>query len=356
MAFHLKQCNKLSFSRQSLQPYVNFLWPGSMIPSPWPRTTRIKDLIDFLDKSTSCHTQHSGSNNNSNHQQPPSRPSSPTSSSSPSSSTRPRNSFFVSQGVLTPSVYTVVGHVTSSLKDHFARPASQAIVEWLKRHKKSKTTTTPVGIDGDSHTTSNNGTVESSNGQQKQNGAADGINIVIVDFIDLDPSYVETVVKLNYADEDEFYITSSEENENLKQLAPVIQIIQQSDSSSRQHRDVEVAAVAPHPTTTTTTSKATIVVDATEGPSSSFPANESLTRKVLGVESSSTALSSRALGEEEDASTALSSRSLTPTPLQFIDATSGNSPAVTPIRLGLAAPTTAAPATAPTTAATEKSH
>merc|ERR1719370_1176509 len=35
----------------SLQPTLEYLWPGSMIPSPWPRTTRIKDLIDFLDKN-----------------------------------------------------------------------------------------------------------------------------------------------------------------------------------------------------------------------------------------------------------------------------------------------------------------
>lgn len=117
-----------------------FLWPGRMIPSPWPRATRVKDLIDFLE-----------------------------SASSSSYNWNPKT-FHVHQGVLTPTVYTILRHVTSSLRDHFARPACKAVVDWLDRRTASPT----------------NGST-----------CLSEINVVMVDYVDLEPAFVHTVVNLN---------------------------------------------------------------------------------------------------------------------------------------------------------------
>lgn len=273
----------------SLQPTFNYLWPGCMIPSPWPRTTRTKDLVDFLDKSTFGHTQ------NGQH------------TSSPSSLPRPQNSFFVSQGVLTPTVYTVISHVTSSLKDHFARPTAQAVVEWLKTHRKT-TTTNNVGVDGEC--ISQNGT-DLDEGQ----AGAEGVNIVIVDFVDLDQSYVETVVKLNYCandmevrDKTEAQGVTVTKEGDLQQLAPVIQIIQQSSSQLEAE-----PPPATSPSSFDNHSPNPHLIGCCHNPPSDLPPSSA----------------------EEASSSALSSRALTPTPLQFIDAGT-NSPSVTPVRLGLA--------------------
>lgn len=315
----------------TLQPAFNYLWPGSMIPSPWPRTTRIKDLIDFLDRSTIGIGPNLYGNGNNNHNQHP---------SSSSQLARPRNSFFVSQGVLTPTVYTVLSHVTSSLKDHFARPAAQAVVEWLKRHRRIKslalTTTTraAVGVDGD-------GVARNETDCSEGPWRAEGVNIVIVDFVDLDPSYVETVVKLNYADDEGEGEAGAEEavegaekdavhrtaSEEFRHLAPVIQIIQQSTNqlrdepllNSQTDASLDNHSSSCHP------------------PLHHHPHSQSQLIGCSTNNKSSLELAPNCLTEDAaSSSSALSSRALTPTPLQFIDA-GNNSPAATPVRAGLAA-------------------
>lgn len=319
----------------TLQPTINYLWPGSMIPSPWPRTTRIKDLIDFLDKSTFSH------NNTLNHSH-----SSSTTTTTTTTSTLPRcrqrTSFFVSQGVLTPTVYTVLGHVTSSLKDHFAQSAAQAVVEWLKgRHhhyRKTETTTANnVGVDGDGTATAIYGSskdvdavvVEESGGSGggRVSGSTNAVNVVIVDFVDLDPSYVESVVKLNYARDvvvehptdppqtgvvakDPHHHHMSVEMDGLKQLAPVVEIIQHQQSANQSLQ------ADPPPTS-----------------SSKFLTHSSNnTAKLIGYQNLPSDLAPPTHLRAEDASSALSSRALTPTPLQFIDA-GNNSPSGTPVRV-----------------------
>jgi len=272
---------------------VDFLWPSSMIPSPWPRATRVKDLIDFLDRNSRRKPQFPSPPPASpprQHDQPP--PLIPRIS-------RHRPHFYVSQGVLTPTVYTVIGHVTSSLKDHFARHALTAVVEWLKRRRKRQhyVSSPSSGNDGPALPP---GDIEG--GDTNGGDDEDAINVVIADFVDLDPAYVEAVVGLNFgADHRRTLLPDSAV---VDELVPVIQLIQRqhegrvsSPRAASNDKDDDTPANPPY---------------VTQPASQLLPPSGDTTTTT---------------------SSALSSRALTPTPLQYIDAGS-NSPSVTPQRRG----------------------
>ena len=221
--------------------------------------------------------------------------------------------------MLTPTVYTVIGHVTSSLKDHFARHALTAVVDWLKRRRKrqSYVTTTSSTTNGrpTSPPSSNandhhhhpaaspaadvvvGGDVVETNGLG-DDVVEDAINVVIADFVDLDPAYVEAVVGLNFSAGHPLPSSASADG-----LAPVIRLIQQEklSSASREKNDDDTPANPPSHAT----------------PSQLLPPS--------GDTPTTTTTTS-----------ALSPRALTPTPLQYIDA-GGNSPSVTPQRHGVTA-------------------
>jgi len=316
-------------SPNRLQPTIDFLWPGSMIPSPWPRATRIKDLIEFLERddhfhshSRHCQQLHQQQQQQQQQHQVSSSPHSPdvTSPMSPPTSHPPPNrarnpgSFYVSQGVLTPTVYTVIGHVTSSLKDHFGRQAAHAIVDWLRRRRRQMTTTTtpatatsPVVEDQveDDHSVPPQGRKDSSLSPPSHLGVKtdDVINIVIVDFVDLEPAYVEAVVSLNYVDS----TTAPTSADALsQQLSPVLQFLQ-----LQQQQTHEQPAM---------TQESTINVG-----------NLNVVAHNHGHNPSQKLIPDVVTSAAAAASSALSSRALTPTPLHFIDS-GGNSPSVTPLR------------------------
>ena len=104
-------------------------WPGSSILSPWANTADVRKLIQFLD---------------SNYQK-----------------TRDKSTFYVTQGIITPTTETIIGHLTGTL-ENWVKPADKAVTEWIKSKK--------AGVDG--------------------------LNICIIDFADTD-QFISTVISLN---------------------------------------------------------------------------------------------------------------------------------------------------------------
>jgi hypothetical protein len=76
------------------------LWPGHMIPSPWPNVTSSRELIQKLDDNYG--------------------------------KGKPRDMFHVTQGILTPSTGHVVAHSARSLKTTLCSRAASAFVDWLR--------------------------------------------------------------------------------------------------------------------------------------------------------------------------------------------------------------------------------
>ena len=106
-------------------------WPGSEIPSPWPNTMKPDDMVSGLEKSYT--------------------------------KTRPQcQSFFVYQGVLTPSTQFVIKHLRKSLRTLMSSKACQPYVKWLTDKK--------AGVNG--------------------------INVCIMDFVEW-ADYINVVLKLN---------------------------------------------------------------------------------------------------------------------------------------------------------------
>jgi len=108
------------------------LWPGCRISSPWPNSLQVQDLLEKLEE---------------NYEEG-----------------RDISSFYVTQGVLTPTVGYVVRHAYTTLKDTLVRAAAKPFVEWLK----SKT------------------------------AGREGINVCIMDCVELE-NYITNVIQLNYS-------------------------------------------------------------------------------------------------------------------------------------------------------------
>ena len=121
----------------------------------------------------------------------------------------------------------------------------------------------------------------------------DSINVVIADFVDLDPGYVEAIIGLNYAVNRHVSPTPSPFHGLQEQLSPVLELIRHEQKLQSELVPSSINAVR---------------------------SQQSITNQLAPQ------------GDVTGAS-ALSSRALTPTPLQFIDAGS-NAPSsvVTPLR------------------------
>ncbi|XP_072174789.1 PI-PLC X domain-containing protein 3-like [Diadema setosum] len=107
------------------------IWPAPSIFSVWPNTTEPVQMVNILN---AYHTRG-----------------------------RPRDRFYVSQGVLTPTGTAILQHISRSLRDVLARPAIKNTKFFLKDKK--------IG--------------------------PEGVNIVIADFVEID-HFVETVLALNH--------------------------------------------------------------------------------------------------------------------------------------------------------------
>ena len=113
-----------------VKEYAQF-WPGYQIPSPWPNTMSRTDLVSKLDIAYD-------------------------------ETRKKKNSFFVFQGVLTPTTSHVIAHLNGSLKNDLASKASMPYVKWIKTKQAGK----------------------------------NGINVCIMDFVE-DSDYIKTVIDLN---------------------------------------------------------------------------------------------------------------------------------------------------------------
>lgn len=79
-------------------PETDLLWPCDLIPNPWPNTTKIPELQEFLEDNIPH---------------------------------RPKDAFFVTQGILTPDSQYITRHLPSSLRHSLAIPCNQWLEEWL---------------------------------------------------------------------------------------------------------------------------------------------------------------------------------------------------------------------------------
>ena len=107
-------------------------WPGNYIPSPWPNVCDTTKMLAFLSQ---------------NYERG-----------------RPKGTFYVTQGILTPDTGYVITHVMGSLRNSLCNKCSRPFVDWLKTKK----------------------------------AGANGINICIMDFVE-DCDYIPTVIALNNA-------------------------------------------------------------------------------------------------------------------------------------------------------------
>lgn len=94
------------FYHQSLTDKNMMLWPGSVIPNPWPNTESLPKLLAFLEAS---------------YQNP-----------------RPPNRFHVTQGILTPTAGYIMRHMTGSLQEVLAQKVAASMVEWIKSKKAGR--------------------------------------------------------------------------------------------------------------------------------------------------------------------------------------------------------------------------
>ena len=107
-------------------------WPPNFINSPWPNTDDTKQLLEILKEQSEA-------------------------------SSVSENTFQVTQAVLTPTNRTILGHLTSTLKDVLASECNRQVTEWLKTLRG---------------TTSHK------------------FNIIIADFVELS-DFIPTVISLN---------------------------------------------------------------------------------------------------------------------------------------------------------------
>ena len=107
-------------------------WPPNFINSPWPNTDDTKQLLEILKEQSEA-------------------------------SSVSENTFQVTQAVLTPTNRTILGHLTSTLKDVLASECNLQVTEWLKTLRG---------------TTSHK------------------FNIIIADFVELS-DFIPTVISLN---------------------------------------------------------------------------------------------------------------------------------------------------------------
>ena len=77
----------------------SFLWPRQFCPNPWPNTMKLEILTDYLNQGLEG---------------------------------RDSNWLFVSQGILTPTVGTVVMHPFSTLEKTVCRPCNNFLETWIK--------------------------------------------------------------------------------------------------------------------------------------------------------------------------------------------------------------------------------
>lgn len=110
--------------------YPEVFWPAMYIPSPWANTYSTKKLLEFLEKSYIVG--------------------------------RPKDTFYVTQGVLTPDGHYVFKHLFSSLRKTLCGKAVAAFVQWLETKR----------------------------------AGPQGVNICILDYVELD-SYIPSVIELN---------------------------------------------------------------------------------------------------------------------------------------------------------------
>ena len=114
----------------SAQSNMQF-WSGDMVPSPWPNTMKPTTLIKYLDE---CY-----------------------------STVRPKcKSFFVYQGILTPTANFIISHLNKSLRTLLASIVCKPYTQWIQSKKAGK----------------------------------NGINICIMDFVEW-AGYIDQVLKLN---------------------------------------------------------------------------------------------------------------------------------------------------------------
>ncbi|XP_023237714.1 PI-PLC X domain-containing protein 3-like [Centruroides sculpturatus] len=123
----------LLFYRNPIAKYHPFLWPTDYIPNPWGNTVNPKALLSFLSK---------------NYQ-----------------NGRPPDKFYVTQGVLTPTLTFIFCHLLGTLKSVLGLESNNLITEWLK---------------------------------DKVSGL-NGLNVVICDFVDMEECRIpQLIIDLNY--------------------------------------------------------------------------------------------------------------------------------------------------------------
>lgn len=110
------------------------MWPGQIIPAPWHNTCSIPELMGRVDGCIQKRT-----------------------------SEEDKSKCHVIQGILTPDNGVIMKHFTSNLKTCLASKLSRTFVDWVSKQKP--------GIDG--------------------------INIVTMDFVELD-QFAKTVISLNW--------------------------------------------------------------------------------------------------------------------------------------------------------------
>lgn len=121
------------FYRDPVAQYHPFLWPSDSIPNPWPNTTDIKSLLAFLTRGYE--------------------------------SGREAGKFYVSQSILTPSLFLILRNIFGNLKNVLVTNTNKALLRWL---------------------------------DDKRPGPH-GLNIIICDFVDMyDYSFPRAIIGLNY--------------------------------------------------------------------------------------------------------------------------------------------------------------
>uniref|UniRef100_A0A5S6QVZ5 PLCXc domain-containing protein n=1 Tax=Trichuris muris TaxID=70415 RepID=A0A5S6QVZ5_TRIMR len=110
------------------------IWTSKHIRSPWANTNNVQQLVPYLEKALRQ-----------------------------KDSTLPEGGFFVTQGILTPTLRDIVCNWRGSLKNHMALQASRETISWLKSSQQ---------------------TVQSL------------LNIVIVDFVEF-IEFCDTIIKFN---------------------------------------------------------------------------------------------------------------------------------------------------------------
>ncbi|XP_055338221.1 PI-PLC X domain-containing protein 3-like [Paramacrobiotus metropolitanus] len=113
------------------QCFPKFIWPACAISCPWPNVTERSQLITYLDQRYACG--------------PP-----------------PAQIFYGTQGILTPTVATILRYPFKSLKEFTGENTATAVLQWVNTKKSDN-----------------------------------WFNIIILDFVELD-NFTQNVILLNY--------------------------------------------------------------------------------------------------------------------------------------------------------------